>query len=158
MSIVCRPLHRLIMALAAIAALASLPGCGGTVAAAGLPGQSTPVSTSEQSPDPDMVMVNLGDLGFHTSTISMTAQQPVMLMVVNRGQKTHEFGLSMRVARLQVASPAETGEAPLVASSDDVDIEVAPGQEIDATFVPLTAGSFGLIADKVPAGHVVVAN
>ena len=150
MSIICWPLRRPTIALATLAALASLAGCGGAVAA--------PVSTASQSPDPDMVMVNLGDLGFRTSTIAMTAQQPVMLMVVNRGQKPHEFSLNMRVGQLEVATPTQAAGAAPIASSNDVDIKVAPGQEIDASFVPLTAGSFGLTADHIPAGHVVVAN
>ena len=130
-----------------------------TAAALGLAGCGSPATVSRPAASPsapEMVFFKLTDHGYHAYDIPATVGQPVMLMVANHGTHPHQLHAAIPMATLQVDDPTSTVAAAPSQASSRFDVTVAPGGEVDVSFVPATPGRYPLAGDVMSGGALVV--
>jgi len=130
-----------------------------TAAGLALAGCGSPASVSRPAASPtgpEMVFFKLTDHGYHAYDIPATVGQPVMLMVANHGTHAHQLHGVIPMATLQVDGPTSTAAAPPSQASGRFDVTVAPGGEVDVSFVPATPGRYPLAGDVMSGGALVV--
>ena len=134
-----------------------LAGCGTVAAPRHERGTGVAPSAAPASGEPQMVMVTLSDRGYRTFTVTVSAAQPAMLMVVNRGATEHRLAMTAPLSAVQIVDTAVLTAAPPAAdAATGFAMPVAAGDEVDISFLARATGRYPLTADGIQVGTLAV--